>query len=159
MSAVNPMENCVFLVPPSRLAWGKYVEDQRIGEGDILASYSADRICGNQPVRKPFEWQGCLWVCVMSGSGLTVLNELEAIAFRLVPVKLFNGETTTYRARTATDVLSDAARNDPMGFYNGMAVKHGKNAYVLCGPPAIFMAGEEQTGSEPLESGVQLGLF
>src|SRR5882724_6431220 len=40
------------------------------------------------------------------------------------------------RARTATEALSDAARNDPMGFYNGMAIKHGKNAYVLCGPPA-----------------------
>jgi hypothetical protein len=88
-----------------------------------------------------------------------VTNEHELEAYRLLPVRLSTGDSTTYGARTATEASSEAARADPLGFYNGMIVKHGKNTFVLCGPPATFMAGEEQTDFKPLESGIQLGLF
>ena len=86
-------------------------------------------------------------------------NEHELEAYRLLPVRLSTGDSTTYGARTATEASSEAARADPLGFYNGMIVKHGKNTFVLCGPPATFIAGEEQADAQTLGSGVQLGLF
>lgn len=66
-------------VEPSRLAYGAWchASEKQIGEGDIRASYSADRIGMGQPIRKPFRYAGELWVCVgASPSG--------AEAYRLV---------------------------------------------------------------------------
>jgi hypothetical protein len=51
-------------VEPSRLAYGSWchASEKQIGEGDIRASYSADRIGMGQPIRKPFRYAGALWV-------------------------------------------------------------------------------------------------
>jgi hypothetical protein len=56
-------------VEPSRLAFGAWchASEKQIGEGDIRASYSADRIGMGQPIRKPFRYAGALWVCVGTG--------------------------------------------------------------------------------------------
>jgi len=57
-------ENTTYAVYPARLAWGQWCHktDRQIGRGDIHASYSADRIGMNQPIRQPFPWKGSLWV-------------------------------------------------------------------------------------------------
>ena len=54
----------VFLVEPSRLASGAWchTKERQIGEGDIHASYSADKIGLEGKVRRPFNWQNGLWV-------------------------------------------------------------------------------------------------
>jgi hypothetical protein len=39
---------------------------------------------------------------------------------------------------------ADAARADPNGFYDGMIVKHAGNSRILCGPPALFVAGQPE---------------
>jgi hypothetical protein len=45
----------------------------------------------------------------------------------------------TYAQKTAD---SEAARADPNGFYHGITAKHAGTVFVLCGPPARFIAGE-----------------
>lgn len=56
-------------VPPSRLAPGEWSHEliRQIGEGDIHASYSADRIAMSNAVRRPFQHAGARWVCVGIG--------------------------------------------------------------------------------------------
>ena len=50
--------------------------------GDISESYSADRIASGQPVRKPFQHDGGLWICTgITGSGLTVSGNTEHEAY------------------------------------------------------------------------------
>jgi hypothetical protein len=67
---------------------------EQIGEGDIVASYSADRICEGAPIRKPFGWKGALWVCVsIQGRGD---GEQTLKAYRLTPAAVFTAEATTY---------------------------------------------------------------
>jgi hypothetical protein len=125
-------------VDPARLAPGQWCHrrDKTIGEGDIHASYSADRIGMAQPVRKPFSWKGAQWVCVsFRYSG----DEEFAEAYRLVARPVFDGEPVSYAAKTAD---GEAARADPNGFYHGMTVRHGGQDYVLCGPPFVFIPGE-----------------
>ena len=58
-----------FFVDPSRLASGTYCHqrDRQIGEGDINASYSCDKIALEGSVRSPFKWQNTLWVCTSGG--------------------------------------------------------------------------------------------
>jgi hypothetical protein len=88
---------------------GQSLPPARTG-GDISASYSADRIGMSQPVRKPFSWQGSLWVCV----GMSHLGGVTtAEAYRLVHPQVFDGEPLSYSAKTAN---SEAARADPNGF-------------------------------------------
>ena len=63
--------------------------NRQIGKGDISGSYSADRIGMGKPVRKPFLWKGAPHVCVgMRYHGETMAAE----AYRLVPLRLFDGE-------------------------------------------------------------------
>jgi hypothetical protein len=121
-------------VDPARMRWGAWCHERQkeIGKGDIAASYSADRIGEGQPIRKPFDWKGSLWICV----GMS--NE-RVEAYRLMHPQAFSGVPTTYRAKT---VDGDAARGDPNGFYHGMAVKHGGKDFVLCGPAVTLVAGE-----------------
>lgn len=121
-------------VDPARLRWGTWCHrvEKILGEGDIAASYSADRIGMGEPLRKPFEWKGSLWVCVSRS------NE-KAEAYRVAHPQAFKGEPLSYRAKTAD---GDAARSDPSGFYHGMAVTHAGKPVVLCGPPAVLVAGE-----------------
>ena len=127
-------------VDPARLNSGRWCHraERMIGEGDISASYSADRIGSDEPGRKPFSWKGGLWVCV-SIAGRA--GELRAEAYRLVHPQIFDGEPVTYGARRA---LGDAARNDPNGFYHGMLVRRGKDELVLCGPPVLFVPGQTE---------------
>lgn len=129
-----------FAVDPARLARGEWCHrrERDIGRGDIPRSYSADSIGMDQPIRRPFEWQGTPWVCVGSGT----YNGMETFeAYRLVHPSCFEGTPTTYREKLCD---ADAARADPLGFYHGMAIKHAGTAMVICGPPALFVAGETQ---------------
>jgi hypothetical protein len=144
-------------VDPKRLQYGTYDHEREkdIGEGDIRGSYSADIIAMESRVRKPFKWHGELMVCVgTSGRG----GVDEAQAYRLVPVRMVAGTPTTYRDKTGTSDGAEAARNDPMGFYDKIIVKSGKESYVLVGPPVIFVAEPTRPGAQSVEP-AQLNLF
>lgn len=79
-----------------------------------MASYSADRIGMGQPVRKPFRWQGALWVSVGCAGG----KDMRRVqAYRLLPRDLFEGATRSYAATVAD---GEKARANPSGFYHGM---------------------------------------
>jgi hypothetical protein len=134
----------------------------RLGDrGDIHRSYSADLIASGQRVRTPFRHSGQGWVCVsIAGSGLTRSGFKELQAYRLTAESLYVGVPTTYRARTATADGAEAARNDPLGFYHGISVKNGSEAFVLTGPPVHFVPDASPSrpdgeGAEPM----QLTLF
>lgn len=135
------MENrfeTVIEVSPSRLARGSWchTRNRTIGEGDIAASYSADRIGSQQPVRKPFSHAGALWV-----AGGTC--GASAQAYRLIHPSLFDGQTFTYGERVSNGA---AGRADENGFYHGMRVKHRGEIMVMCGPKVTFKAGVERQG-------------
>jgi hypothetical protein len=122
--------------------------------GDISESYSADRIASGRPVRKPFQHDGELWICTsITGPGLTVSGDTEHEAYRLIPERMFSGTPTTYAARTGTFEMAETARNDPSGFYHGVAVKYGRDMFVLSGPPLRVVP--EEVATAPL----QLDLF
>lgn len=122
-------------VEPSRLAFGAWchASEKQIGEGDIRASYSADRIGMGQPIRKPFRYGGKLWVCVGTGPA-------GAEAYRLVHPSLYGGAARSYHDRCSD---GDRARGDQAGFYDGIIVRHAGRELVMCGPPVMFVAGEE----------------
>jgi hypothetical protein len=128
---------------------------------NIDASYSADRIASGQPVRKPFQHDNAFWVCTgVTGSGLTGSGRTEHEAYRMMPESMFSGAPTTYGARIATGEMAEAARHDPNGFYHGVAVKHGHETFVLCGPPVRFIAEEAAARPEPKQAKpLQLSLF
>ena len=117
-------------------------ESGKFGEGDIRASYSGDRIGMDQPVRRPFAWRGGLWIA----ASFEGIGGNTAEVYRLVDPGAFEGKPTTYREKTRN---AEAARNDPLGFYHGMAVKCRGETFVLCGPPVLLIPA----------SRVQLGLF
>ena len=122
-------------VEPSRLAFGAWchASAKQIGEGDIRASYSADRIGMGQPIRKPFRYGGELWVCVgTSPSG--------AEAYRLMHPSIYGGTARSYHDRCRD---GDRARGDQAGFYDGIIVRYAGRELVMAGPPATFLAGEE----------------
>ncbi len=153
-------ERETFAVSPVRLAF-KAVNGE-VCEGDIHASYSADVIAMSGRVRKPFRWKGGLCVCTsITGSGLTDSGTQEHEAYRLVPLAIFRETTTTYRNKTATAEASEAARNDPNGFYHGMSIQHGKADFVLCGPPIKFVPelSPERPDSVIGDDPLQLSLF
>jgi hypothetical protein len=135
----------------------------RHDRGDINASYSADRIASGQPVRKPFQHDGALWVCTgITGSGLTASGSTEHEAYRVVPVRAFEGKPASYSERTGTADSAEAARHDPKGFYHGMVVKLAGEALVLRGPPMRFVASNAplRPGADPEPpEPEQLGLF
>jgi hypothetical protein len=134
----------------------------RLGErGDIHRSYSADLIATREGVRTPFRHSGQMWVCVsIAGSGLTRSGFSELQAYRLTPESLFVGTPTTYNARMSTAGAAEAARNDPFGFYNGISVRLGSEAFVLTGPPVHFVpdASPSRPDDDPPEP-MQLTLF
>jgi hypothetical protein len=140
VAAPEVADALTFEVDAARLAPGDWSHggDQAMGEGDIAASYSADRIAMGQSIRKPFRWQGCDWTCVsMSGRD----GVQSAQAYRLVHVTRFPGTPTSYGEKTRD---GDAARADPSGFYHGVTITHAAQRLVLFGPPAIFLAGQRQ---------------
>lgn len=136
MTTITTSTTCE--VPSSRLAVGSWSHElnRTIGEGDIHASYSADRIGMGQPIRRPFLHDGHRWVCV----GFS--PDLQAEAYRLVHASAFDGVPTTYAEKVALN-RGDDARSDPMGFYHGMIVRSGGEQLVLCGPPVRFAEGQE----------------
>jgi hypothetical protein len=145
-----------FLVHHSRLTDGHWNGETIAGQGDICASYSADRISENKPVRAPFQWQGSLWTCIgMMGRGGV---QEYACAYRLLPEERFDGAPTNFAERTAGEELCEAARNDPMGFYHGVFIQHKGQRFVLCGPEARFTADKNVSENTPI-SGQQLSLF
>jgi len=126
-------------VDPGRLAFGRWDTEQNVqaGEGDIVGSYSADRIGMGQPLRRPFKFRNGLWVCtgITGRSGQTI-----AEAYRLTDPTVFEGRPTTYPEKTRDP---EAARQDPSGFYHGMIVRTGKRSLVLEGPPVVFVRGRD----------------
>lgn len=137
MSAASATPETV-RVSPGRLASGRWCHQthRQQGEGDISASYSADRIAMQGRVRAPFRLQG--WPCVAVS-----LSRNGAEAYRLVPEGAFDGEPTTYAEKVrAAD--GERARNDPQGFHHGMRVTHGGSAYVLSGPPIRIVPGDPE---------------
>jgi len=131
-------EHLTFAVEPARLNSGRWCHgaNKTMGEGDIAASYSADRIGMNQPIRGTFPWHGSHWVCV----ALRYCGGISAEAYRLVDPRVFAGAPLSYSQKTSD---GDAARADPNGFYHGMIVKHAGRTFILCGPAACFTPGEE----------------
>lgn len=129
-----PIEPQEHRVDPSRLASGTWchTRNRQIGEGDIAASYSADKIAQGK-IRKPFSWKNVLWVC-------TGTHSKSAEAYRLVPERFFDGEPTTYNE---VAMLPFEQRIKPEGFYHGMRVRHGKQDCILVGPKARFLPKEE----------------
>lgn len=136
MTTANELST--YQVEPSRLSTGSWSHelDRWIGQGDIHASYSADRIGMGQPVRTPFIHLGCRWICVSFGPGPV------AHAYRLVLPTAFDGTPTTY-AEKVRPSGGDDARSDPLGFYHGMTVRSAGRDLVLCGPSARFVLGQE----------------
>ncbi|MGP1346143.1 MAG: hypothetical protein ACTS3F_05670 [Phycisphaerales bacterium] len=126
-------------VDPQRLAAGHWCHerDRTIDEGDIYAAYSADRIGMEGAVRRPFRFKNQFWVTTgIKGSSTDFIIE----AYRLVPVEQFEGNALNYHEKTRD---GEAARNDPMGFYHAIRVKHGGKDWVLCGPAVGFVPGQE----------------
>lgn len=120
-------------VPSSEDERVVYVSADRLAQGgDIKASYSADRIAECKPIRKPFIHDGLLFVCI---GGSDDFSE----AYALIPAQNFNGPIVSY----GDD--HEAARNNPMGFYHGIAVKHNGKDYVLCGREITFRPAVEST--------------
>lgn len=139
-------------VDPTRLTHGTYAQDseQELGEGDIVGSYSADRITEGAALRKPFTWKAGLWVAISIRGGGGAAQTVEA--YRLCSPTSFAGDATTYSRKVSID-QGDFARNDPQGFYHGMTVNVAGQSMVLTGPPACFIPEESQRAAE------QLGLF
>ncbi len=127
-------------VDPARLESGHWCHraQKTVGQGDISASYSADRIGMGQPVRKPFSWKGATWVCVSERS---CGDRVSAEAYRLIHPQLFDGQPFTYGERARN---GDEARHDPRGFYHGMSVRHAGADFVLSGPPVSFVPGQSE---------------
>ena len=125
-------------VSPSRLAHGTWCHhsNKMVGEGDICASYSADRIGSDEPVRKPFIHEGQKWVCVGS-------NGRSAHGYRLVHPSCFEGNSFTYGQRVRN---GHEGRSDSKGFYHGMRVKHAGETMILCGHETQFIEGIERQG-------------
>lgn len=127
-------------VDPARLASGEWCHRRQktIGQGDISASYSADRIGMGKPVRKPFSWNGALWVCV-GKSGRA--DDVSAEGYRLTLARAYDGVPMTYAEKVR---CGNAARADPNGFYHGMTVTHSGDEFVLSGPPVTFIRGQQE---------------
>lgn len=114
-------------VPPARL-------DR--DTGDIANAYSADTIADSNRIRKPFNWHGGFYVTVANHG-----DEFEA--YRLLDTRDFVGLTTTYNEKVGSPEGAEAARNDPNGFYHGMAVKSAGKTLILSGPPVLFVPGAD----------------
>jgi len=125
-------------VDPARLQHGQWcpTREEYVGEGDIVASYSADKIALAGVIRRPFPWHENLWVNV---GEMHWGSQSQITAYRLEPAEAFAEEIVSYAEKT---VDCEAARNDPLGFYHGMHVAHRGKVWVLCGPARIFVPGQ-----------------
>jgi hypothetical protein len=145
-----PPEPDAIAVDPARLAHGvwNHSKNKDEGECDCAGAYSSDLIPSGK-IRKPFKFDGGLWVTV-SLSGLRGVD--EATAYRLTPENLFPRPATSYEIKTRD---GDDARSDPNGFYDSIRVRHGAENYVIVGPPLRFVASSEPSRPEQM----QLSLF
>lgn len=128
---------------PSRLASGTlcHTRDRQIGEGDISASYSADKIGMEGKVRKPFAWQNVLWVC----TGMHSHGDIRAAeGYRLVPERFFSGEPleVVWYARTfhshsraniaRLDLTIDSLNPTKKAEYDLMLARHLPAYFFAC---------------------------
>jgi hypothetical protein len=145
-------------VNPSRLTWGEFWNGAKreCCSGDIHEAYSADRISEGKPIRQPFRFNGEMWCNVgMSGAG----GIEEAKAYRLTALALFKGTPTTYSKKVNVD-CGEAARGDPLGFYDSIRVMFGRDAFILTGPEVRFVADPEaQRPEDAVQENAQLSLF
>lgn len=116
------------------------VAPSRLDDGDIRMAYSADKIGEGKPIRKPFSYRGALFVST-GGRGEGHRTHYYD-AMRLVQLPEFEGEPTTYADKIHHDG-GEMARNDPMGFYHGMQVTSGSQAFVMVGPEIRFVPDDE----------------
>jgi hypothetical protein len=149
-------------VPSQRLSSGYDPATRRnTKEGDMYQSYSADKIASGLPVREPFEFSGSLWICTsIAGSAVTVSGQAELEAYRLSPPELFKETPTTYKVKVTLD-NGETARNDPLGFYNGIKVTYRGRSWIMAGPASIFVAEAvpERPTHDPAPATEQLSLF
>jgi hypothetical protein len=73
--------------------------------------------------------------------------------------QLFKGKALTFGARCAREIDAEAARNDPLGFYNAVAIRWGGKPFIMQGPPAIFVAEAQPERPEMKPAEQQLELF
>jgi hypothetical protein len=154
---IPPPDRQTVTVPASRLAWGTYdhTAERESGEGDIHASYSADMIAMRGCIRRLFKWHGKQMVTVgMSGRGAVE----QAEAYQLTPQGAFIGTPTTYGQKVALN-NGEAARHDPKGFYDSVLVSYKKQAYVLIGPPVLFIVDQNPARPAASAEPEQLNLF
>jgi hypothetical protein len=102
-------------VVPKRNGFPVDPERLRCGKGDICCSYSAD-ILSVKKIRKPFEYDGKLWVSTVAG--VTKGDFYEYVQAQQVVLK------SQYKGKTHGDRTR----------YDGLLVKQGRNEYVLTGP-------------------------
>jgi hypothetical protein len=120
------------------------VDSLRLGDrGDISNSYSADLI-DNGRIRKPFRYNGQLYVSTSSVSGFYPHGIREAKAYKLVLATLFDRPTTNLQAKVGRD-NGASARSDPNGFYDGVVILKKGQQYVLTGPPLTFLPNIPRT--------------
>lgn len=102
-------------------------------QGDISNAYSADLI-DNGKIRKPFRFNGKLYTCTSTMSGMYAPGVRRAEAYQLLSAALFTGQPTTISKKVNAD-NGRSARADPNGFYHGIAISHQGRDYILVGPP------------------------
>jgi hypothetical protein len=90
------------------------------------ATYSADRIGEGKPIRKPYAFNGGLWVSTGGGG---IVGSIVIRLYRIVELADFEGASHSYR-----ECNWDVMRVSPMGAYHGMRVKSEGRDVVLCGP-------------------------
>lgn len=116
MSWLNPNREHV-AVEPERVAYGPE-------KGDIVASYSADKLMLGKGVREPFSFRGALWVAIGIGSGGGQATVAEC--YRVVPPRAFKG---AFRDRGKRD----EDHRHQFGSYHGDKTKHRGADVMLAG--------------------------
>lgn len=112
-------------------------------QGDISRSYSADLI-DNGRIRKPFRYNGQLYICTSTITGFYPNSIRQAEAYQLTLATLFDRKTTDYQSKVGHD-NGATARADLNGFYDGIAVTQQGHGYVLTGPPLTFLPNIPRT--------------
>lgn len=72
---------------PRPLPLGRMAPPCRLAKAYMAASYGAESMGMSEPLPKPFQWEGALWVCVMSRS-----RERESPMERGLPLGHFRGD-------------------------------------------------------------------
>jgi hypothetical protein len=114
------------------------VDPIRLGDrGDISNCCSADLI-DNGRIRKPFRYNGKLYITTSTITGKYPDCIRTAQAYRLVVATLFDGQIIEFRTKIDRD-NGNAARSDPNGFYHAIPITYQSQQYVLAGPPLTFL--------------------